>query len=390
MPLEIKSTEQFVADEIAAINAQLPGSFQFPVGSYTRATVEAHARIGIWQESNIELVFSSIRLATSIGTAVDTFLADYGLSRLPAVSASGDITFSSNTFTSDRFVNVGQTVSQINNICSYAVVADSTNSNFDPDTQQYKIPAGTQSLPFPVLAVTPGIIGNCVAGAINVINSPIVGIDTVTNIVEFSNGVDAQTDPQARAYFLTYINSLSRATESAWDFAVESVDGVKEFTVQENVNYPSLSIDLGRGFAVVDDGTGTPNPTLIAKVLASVALYRGLAIRFDVYGPVPITINITATLTIPAGYTNPGFSTIITTALQVYLQAIPFGGTVFYSQVLYQIYNAIVNSSSNFITNPSLIDGFNVSNLLVNGATADVTTTVIQKTVPGTITISVV
>src|SRR5579863_1597263 len=93
--LNLKSREQLVNTEIAAIQGALPNTFQFPLGSVIRALVDADSTIAIWEESLIQFVNARCRLATSEGTDADSFVADFGLTRLPGVAASGLVTFAS-------------------------------------------------------------------------------------------------------------------------------------------------------------------------------------------------------------------------------------------------------------------------------------------------------
>lgn len=402
--LQLQTRDQFVANEIAAIQAALPqpNSFQFAIGSIVRALVEAHAGTAIWEESLIQFVLARTRLATSTGNDCDTFVADFGLSRVPAIAATGNVTFSSNVATTQRLIpansnpNLSTIVSTVGNGQQFAVIIDTGNANWNAALNAYVLAVNTTSIMVPVIALVPGTLGNVNANTVTVINSPLPGVDFVNNASAFTTGANAQTDPQLRAYFVTYLNSLSRANKSAIAFAIlsivtaQGVPRVKEYYLQENTNYSTGAQQLGYFFAIIDDGTGTPPDSLVTEVSNAINLYRGFTIQFGVYKPVVQTANVSATVTLPAPYDSMSFPTLssdIATTLTTYINLIPIGQTLFYSRLYQIIYSAIQTNL------PNLIDQIDVTAVLLNGGTSDFPTVTAtsykNKVVPGTISITI-
>lgn len=391
MALNIKTRDQFVQDEIAAIQADLPGAYQFPIGSIVRAIVDAHSATAMWEQALIQFVYNRERLATSTGSDCDSFVADFGLTRLPAVAATGSVQFSSYVANTQRTINVGATVSTQDGSVSFAVTIDITNTFWDPTSNSYLIPAGQGTIAspatIPVQATTAGAIGNVKANTITVINSPITGIDKVNNSAAFENGVDQQTDAQLRKYFVDYLNSLSRATKGAISYAIESVQNVVEYVLVENTNYDTDAQQLGYFYAVVDNGTGSPPDSLIAAVQNAIEAFRGLTIRFDVKKPQIVNAAIVATVLMPAAYNSPTYiSSIqdsISSALITYVDLIPFGETLYYTRIPQIIYNTL---NTLF---PVIIDQINVHNITLNGSTSDLPSTTKQSIKPTTPVINV-
>lgn len=377
MALNLKTRDQFVQDEVAAIQADLPGAYQFPVGSIVRAIVDAHSATAMWEQSLVQYIYNRERLSTSTGADADSFVADFGLTRLPAVAATGNVQFSSFVTNTSRTINVGATVSTQDGSVSFAVTKDTTNTFWNASANAYVIPSGqgTVASPatLPVQATTAGAIGNVKANVITVINSPITGIDNVNNANPFENGKDQQTDPQLRQYFIDYLNSLSRATQGAISFAVESVQGVVEYALVENKNYDTDAEQLGFFYVVVDDGTGTPSNELIQAVTNAVDAYRGLTIRFEVKAPIIIDAAIVATITMPAAYNTPTYissiETAVSDALTTYVDLIPFGETLYYTRIAQIIYNTMNGLF------PIIIDQINVSAITLNGGTSNLPST---------------
>lgn len=373
MSLNIKTRDQFVTDEVAAIQAALPGTFLFPVGSIVRALTDGHSATAIWLQANIQIAYIRERLATCTGADVDSFIADFGLTRLGATEASGTVQFASFTANTQRTILVGATVSTQDSSISFDVTADSTNPYFNAGVNGYVIPPGIGTIgapvSIPVQATTPGIIGNVNANTITVINSPITGIDTVNNNIAFTNGSNEETDAQVRKRFVDYINSLSKATKTAISFAIESYQEGTEFALVENINYTNDSQELGYFYAVVDDGSGSPSPEFLAGITNAIELVRGLTIRFEVKAPILVDAVIVATVIKPSTYTNPDLATLIETALTNYVNEIPFGGTLFYTRISQVIYNVLQDLA------PTIIDDFNVTSVTLNGGTSNLVST---------------
>ena len=68
----------------------------------------------------------------------------------------------------------------------------------------------------------------------SVLAGSIPGVDTVNNAVTFTNGTDPQTDAQYKVGFPGFLQSLSKATPAAIEFAVQSVGEDVDFTFVEN------------------------------------------------------------------------------------------------------------------------------------------------------------
>jgi hypothetical protein len=365
--LAIKTQQQFVADEIAAIQAALPGTFQFPIGSIVRAITEAHGRTAIWEESLIQFVQATTRLSTCTTDAdVDSFIADFGYSRQPAVASTGNVVFSSFSTAQQRAINVGSTVSPVDGSLSFSVFPDITNENYDPILNAYIMDIGISSITVPVICAVAGVVGNVNANTLVTINSPITGVDNVNNPAAFTNGVDKQSNASVRPGFISYLNGLKRAAEGALGYAIESVQQGIDYSLVENTDYGTGLERLGYFYAVIDDGTGNPPDDLITSVYNSLAIYKGFTIRYEVQKVIPTTVTVTGTVFLPPNYTPTTLKADIEAAVREYINLIPIGGTLFYTRVADIVYQAIKADS------PDLIGLFNVSNILVNSGTSDV------------------
>lgn len=381
MSLTILTRDQFVENEVDAVQAVLPNTFIFAQGSIVLALTDAHSTSAMWLQSNQQYLYNRERLSTSTGQDCDSFVQDFALTRLPAVAATGNVTFSSYVNSTVRTILIGATASTPDGI-TFAVIIDTTNPNYDQIAGGYVMQIGDSNVTVPVQAIVAGVSGNVPANTITVITSPITGVDTVTNASNFENGQDQQTDTQLRQYFVDYLNSLSRATEAAIVFAIESYQEGLQYILIENINYDTGATQYGQFFAVIDDGTGSPPSSLINGVSSAINLYRGLTIRYAVYAPVILYANISAHISLPAGYSNPDLISAVQASLTTYIQSISFAGTLYYSRIAQVIYDSLEDIA------PSLIDQFNVTNILLNSGTSDLNATYKQKILPGTLNIT--
>ena len=83
------STQNFATllqNQAAAMQARCNQLLDFSVGSILRAITEANAAVALWLQGMILQVFGVTRLATSTGTDCDSFVNDFGMTRLGACS----------------------------------------------------------------------------------------------------------------------------------------------------------------------------------------------------------------------------------------------------------------------------------------------------------------
>ena len=377
MPLPVKSFDELVNEQASAMQASADMPLDFSVGSILLALVQSNSGNCLWLQSLASSVLAITRLQTSTGYDVDTFVQQFGLTRKPAVPATGNVTFSRYTTTQQAIIPVGALVFSITSGVNYAVVADSTNENFNPDLNAYIINIEVASATVPVQAQTPGLVGNVLANQITTISSIIPYVDAVTNEVAFTNGEDQESDAALKIRFVLYLNGLSKATYQALAAATLGVNGVQRYKLTENYDIDSNPLP-GFFYDVIDDGTGNASDTLIANVSQAVDATRGFTIAFSVYAPNPITISITAHVFTDGSLPDATVQATVVSALTNYIVTQSFDALFAYSHIPGIIYGT--NSSAN-----SPI--FNVTNYTLNGGSTDIQLTGSQIMVPGTITV---
>ena len=326
-------------------------ALDFTVGSVFRALAEAQAAVGLWMQWLILLVLARTRLSTSTGPDADSFGADYGFTRLAAIAALGTVTMSRATSGVAAFIPVGATVRTTDGTQSFMVASDSSG------TQGYTIAASASSLDVPVVAVVPGSAGNVQADTVTVLTTALPGVDTVANAAPFAFGLDAESDAAFRARFVQFVDTRSRGTVGAVEYAIASVQQGLTYTVQENIQADGSARE-GFFLVTVDDGSGYPSAALLATIQAAIEAIRPIGTAFAVQGPVIVPATISVTFTVQPGFSKPALIGPVRAAILAYVQQQPVG----YGLGYFHIAQTILN-----------VPGVgNANNMLLNGGTADI------------------
>ena len=374
MSISTKDFTTIIRESVTAIQGASKALIDLSIGSVLRAIIEANASVILFLQGLILQLLATTRAATSNGSDLDSFMNDFGVTRLPAKAASGQVTFSRFTATAQAVVLIGTSVQSLDATQIYLVTIDTSNINYSASLGGYVLAAGVASISAPVLAVTPAAAGNVSAGTINTLTTGISGIDTVTNALGFVNGADAESDAALRVRFVAFVASLSKATKAAVGYAITSLQQGLTYTLTENLTYSGV-VQNGYFYVVVDDGTGTPSSTLLSTVSNSIDAVRPVSSTFGVFAPIVVTANISMTLTAGVGYTQPAIVSLVAAALRAYVNTLPLGTSLTFTRLAQVAYDA----------SPGVV---NLSAVLLNSATADLTATAQQVIKTGLVTIS--
>ena len=357
MQLPLQTFTSLVERMAASVQGASRALLDLSVGSVLRALLEASASAALWMQWLILQVLAMTRAATSTGADLDSWMADFSLTRLPAAPAAAVVTFSRVTPGMAALIPAGTLVRTADGTQSFAVQGAS-GSAWNAASGGYVVPAVGASIDLPVLAVTPGAAGNVQAGAISLLAAAIPGIDAVSNAAAASGGMDAEGDAALRARFLAYINSRSRATPGAVGYAVASVRQGLRYAIAENQD-PTGAALPGSFVVTVDDGTGTPGSDLLAAAQAAVEAVRPVGSVASVLPPVVVPVGVSMLLTLAGGADAGAAQAAVTQAVQGFVAGLPVGGVLSVSRV----------ASLAYAASPAVQ---NVGNMLLNGAAADV------------------
>lgn len=374
MSLSTKSFATMVSDFAVAVQGRSSKLVDFTIGAVLRAVGEATAGVTLWLQGLILQLLAITRASTSSGTDLDSWFADYFFTRLPADAATGQATFSRITAGIQAVIPVGTAIQTADGTQQFLVILDTTNAAYSATLGGYVIATTAPSVSIPVQAVTAGAAGNVSANAANTLATAIAGVDAVTNPTAFANGSDAESDVAARARFIQYIASLSKATLAAIKYAIASVQSGVAYSVTEN-QQKNGTTDNGYFYAVVDDGSGAPGSVFMDAEFAAIDAARPIGIRWGVFPTIAISANVSMTLTTDSTYAHSAVVSLVVAAIQSYINALGIGATLSYTRLVQVAYDATPGVT-------------NVSAVLLNSGTADLTATTQQSIKAGIITVA--
>jgi len=208
---------------------------------------------------------------------------------------------------------------------------------------------------------------------INALSASIPGVDTVSNPAPFINGTDPQTDPQYKAGFPLFLQSLSNATPAAIRRAVQSVGENVDFTYTENQSLAGV-FQPGFFFVIADDGSGSPPSGFLTAIGNAIEAVRGDSVTYAVFPPTVVTANVAMVITTATGFVHATVVAAVIAALQAQINVLPIGADLpytFLSSIAYSV--------------PGVT---NVTAITLNGGTADLVTTASQIIKIGTAAVS--
>lgn len=361
----------------AAAQSAASTALDFTVGSVLRAILEAVAGVQLWLQYLVLTVLQQSFLSSCTGAQVDTWLLDnfpaFG-GRLPAVTASGSVTFSRYTATSSALVLVGSQVRTADGTQTFAVVVDTTNPLYVVASNGYLIPALTYSATIAVQAITAGAGGNVAANTISQIVGSVPYIDTVNNAAAFTNGEAAESDAAVKLRFQNWQETRASGTYAAVAYAVESVQSGLTYTIAPN-QIANGTYTPGSFTVTVDDGSGATPSSTITTVATAVSGVRPIGSTAIVQAATALTANTAMTLTLASGYSSSAAVAAVAAAITAYINALPVGATLPYSVLAKLAYDAFTGIT-------------NVTGITLNSATVDLVPTTSQVIRAGTITVN--
>lgn len=359
--LSSQSFAATVSNFAVAVQGSASSLIDFSIGSVLLAIAEAVGGVAMWLQGLILQVAALTRAATSNGTDLDSWFAQFGFAREAAVAATTQETFARYTPTNQATIATGANVTSADGSVIFTVIADSTNAAYNATQNAYICPAGQASVNVTVQCTVAGTVGNVAAGALNTLGTAIPGIDYVTNGSNVQNGIAAETDAAARSRFVLWVAGLGGATLAAIKSAIAGVQQNMSGIIVENQQYNGQT-QYGYFTVIANDGSNNLTSTEQSNVANAIEVVRPLTVTYGVHGPVQDTVTVSMTITTASGYTHSTVAAQVQAALIEYINAIATtasGATLPYTSLPAQAY-AIAGVT-------------NVSNVLLNGATSDLT-----------------
>ena len=382
--LQTQSFSTTVGNFASAVQGAASSLLNFTVGSVLRAIADATAGVAMWLQGLIVSLLAVTRLSTSSGADVDSWLADFGFYRLAANAATGLVTFSRLTNTTQAVIPVGTVVQTGDGTQQFAINADPTNNAYSATVVSgggFVIPSGTSSVSVTARSITPGAsgfpdsAGNVAASTITALSSAIPYVDSVTNAATFTNGANPESDSAVKARFVLWLNSLAEGTAAAILSAVQSVQQGVSCSISENALYGGATQN-GAFTIVIDDGTGYPSITLQNSVSNAINAVRPLCSSFTVHPPIVVNAAVVMAITTNPGYTHSSVASIVNTAITAYINTLAIGKALSYTklaQVAYDASAGVLSVTSGYTINGGMADVSATSQQVVKVSTCAVT-----------------
>ncbi|CAB3784278.1 baseplate J/gp47 family protein [Pararobbsia alpina] len=374
--LNTQSFSSLVSNFATAVQGAAASLVDFTVGAVLLAIDEATAGVALWLQGLILQVAALTRAATSNGPDLDSWFAQFGFARLPAIAATTQESFGRFTPTNQALISVGAIAQTADGTVQFTAIADTTNAAYSAAQNGYVLPAGQASVNVTVQCSTPGTAGNVSLGALNTLGTAISGVDYVSNAAAVTNGAAAESDAAARARFVLFIASLDAGTLQAVYNAIASVQIGMTGIIAENRQYNGQSQN-GYFTAIINDGNGTATSTEIANASKAIEAVRPLCSTYGVHAPNQLNVTISLTITTASGFVHSTVAALVQAAISAYVNSIATtsdGATLPYSNIATQAYGVAGVT--------------NVTGVLVNGGTADLSITFQQSFRAGAITVS--
>lgn len=285
-------------------------------------------------------VLAQTRLSTSQGEEVDTWLADFGLTRLPGIPAKGTVTFSRYTGTHEALIAPGTTIKTSDSTQTFTVYADAGNASWRPDLNAYRLGVGVAAINVPVEATSAGPSGNVKAQTITQITSSLTGVDSVSNAGAFSGGMAGEGDTAFKARFVRFINTLSKGTLDAIEFAVLNVQQNLSVKLVENRDLAG-SVVMGMVSVHVDDGSGSLSSILVERIGAAVDKVRAGSIQTPVGAAKKVQANVVMTIEADTGYLPSALAPQVQSVVTAYINSLPVGADLDFHRLAHVAFDGV-------------------------------------------------
>ena len=374
----IDFSTQTYANLRAAMLAQIPATFDLrdtaPIP--TAISPAAYALAGFYLTLN--QVQQQAFIQTAVGDSLDMLAPLGGISRYPESAAVRLGVFNVS-------VPIGSRFSTINGSASINFTATATATVEDPQEGLFY---------FQLTAETPGAIGNEYTGAIVPITT-IPGLTSAQITDILVPGDDVEPDSDLRSRLIDALNNHPFGGNiAAYRTEILAIDGVGAVQV-----YPTWNGGGTVKCSILGSDFLPASPQLVQNVQTAIdpptqGLGLGMApigAQVTIVAPTELTVNISATLTLSAGYSIPQIQSAVEAAIEAYMLTVrqSWCNNVGTTNVEYAADVYVARVIAAILTVPGVV---NATSVQLNGGTSDLilteTGTAQQVPVTGTVTLS--
>jgi uncharacterized phage protein gp47/JayE len=289
---------------------QLPGANTASDGDYAiRANATGSAVEGLYQHQQwaVRQIFPD----TADSDYLERHAGLRGLTRKTATLATGTITFSG---TVGSPVPIGTEAKTAAGLAYVTTAADTIGAG------------GTVTIAAQASAL--GAASNQAATTALTLTSAPSGVLSSAAIVSMTGGTDVETDAELLARLLFRLRNppCGGAAHDYYSWAM-NVSGVTAAYV-----YPNRR-GLGTTDVIILTSGGLASPALVAAVKAYIDTQCPVQADFIAFAPTAVPVNVTAALTLAAGYTLASVTATINSALSAYFASLKPGDTAYLNRI---------------------------------------------------------
>ena len=265
----------------------------------------------------------------------ESVLSAFDFNRKKARRAFGNITISFNTTLSQELIIPKGTMFE-SSLSTYIGVA-----SFQTE-KAYSVPAGSSSAVIEVYCTQAGIIGNFPKNTINRVLNSMSNVRSVTNTQDFLTGQDEESIDSLKNRFRTFVETRSRATAKALDYATRLVDDIAGVYIYEQTGLVTI---------YCHDNNGNLSDDLKQQVISSVETYRPVGIKLVVSPVELVSLNLIVNVFLPYDYITTAMQTRVTNAINTVLNVKQVGDNF----ILAEVTQAVMNLDDNNIKNVNVV-----------------------------------
>lgn len=304
----------------------------FNIGSVTRSLLESPA-------AELEALY--VQYVNGLLDAIPSAVyLGFDFTRLPATHAGGVVTFYGvEGRTEPVLIPSGTRISVPNTTKTYETLDDATLA------VDYEIALAR------VVALTAGASGNALPASLTLLGTAIEGIGAVSNLDAMTSGRDQETDAERLERFLRYLDSLSRGTPAALEYAAKAAripdadSAILEFVTRVGLDEHAP----GRVRMWLYGSAGPVSTPLLREVrrlldgyqdasLGRVAGYRAAGVQVELQRMISLPVDIELEIQPRAGRVlDDALRADLLVAASEYLGAVPSGGTIQTSLLIAQL-----------------------------------------------------
>lgn len=284
-------------------------------------------------QSNIEWLKNQMFPITATDIQLDNHAIQKGITRKSAVKAVGTLTFSRTTPLSYNIEIPKDTICCLENNTDIKYIT----------TQNAILENGSLSVDVPAESMQGGAKYNTAKNTINLMITPPVSINSVTNNTAFTGGTDDETDDELRKRLTDlYQNINTNINTVFYRNFVMAYEGVYSANVTFDNNI--INIYLGGKGAKISD-------TIINKIKNDIESIRPINTQINIYSAEPAGIDYGIYITIKNGYVFEDVVSRCKKAIGDYINSIGVGECIYLVDIGNILYNTdgIVNYSFNSV-----------------------------------------